>query len=170
MQPTEGEVRVLGRSLSSMDAGSLGRLRNSEIGLVFQNYHLDDSRDTLDNILLPGYFSRVAWHQLETQAKALAGQLGLAEHLQKSVSVLSGGQRQRVAVARALLNQPKLLLADEPTGALDRETAELVLRLLRERVAEGMSILSVTHSGLVLAEADRAYRFQNGKLELRTDE
>lgn len=165
IRPLSGEVYILGRSLSKLSESELGALRASDIGLIFQNYHLDDTRTTLENILLPGYFISTGWHELGERAASLADQLGLSAHLQKSVSVLSGGQRQRVAVARALLNQPRLLLADEPTGALDRETADLVLQLLNQRVEQGMSVLSVTHSQEVLGRADQAYSLADSRLE-----
>ena len=136
----------------------------ARIGLVFQNYHLDDSRSALENILLPGYFAQSNWHELTTRARGLGERLGLAEHLHKPASVLSGGQRQRVAVCRALLHSPQLILADEPTGALDQESADLVLKVLAEQVADGAALVTVTHDSAVLSHADLCLTFHDGRL------
>lgn len=170
LRPLEGEISLLGKPLSTMVDSEQSLLRSAELGLIFQNYQLDDSRTTLDNILLPAYFSQSVWKDLRDRALSLATQMGLGDHTDKPASVLSGGQRQRVAVARALLNQPSLILADEPTGALDKETAQKVLDVLAEQVTSGTSLLVVTHDPQVLERAELVYRFHSGKLELVGDE
>jgi putative ABC transport system ATP-binding protein len=167
LRPDSGEVRLFEHSLRDLSDSQISELRATKLGLIFQNYHLDDSRTTLENILLPGYFGKLNWRRLTETAVELAEQLGLTEQLSKSVSVLSGGQRQRVALARALIVSPELVLADEPTGALDDETAQIVLNILSQRVNGGMSVLSVTHDRLVLDRSDVQYRLVGGALERR---
>lgn len=164
LRPTSGSVSVFGVPLEKCEEEEVARLRADKLGLLFQNYHLDDTRSCLDNILLPGYFSTRPWRELQTRAKQLAERLGLSEHLDKPASVLSGGQRQRVGLARALLCHPAMLLADEPTGALDRETAEGVLGLLSELRQEGVTLVTVTHDPAVLQVADYHYTFSGGRL------
>ena len=155
LEPTKGRIALFGEDLKSMSDERRSELRNLRIGLVFQNYHLDDSRSALENILLPGYFSDKNWHELTERARALGRSLGLEEHLHKPSSVLSGGQRQRVAVCRALINSPDLILADEPTGALDSDTARAVLRILGEQVDNGASVVAVTHDNAVLEHSEQ---------------
>ena len=115
--------------------------------------------------MLPGYFSDLNWHGLRERALELAEKLFLTDHLSKSVSVLSGGQRQRVAVGRALLVSPELVLADEPTGALDQKTADSVLDILSDYVKEGASVLSVTHDQQVLQRGSVHLNLSEGRIE-----
>ncbi len=167
LKPTVGEVTVFGRQLSRLSENELSGLRASSFGMIFQSFHLDDSRNTRDNILLPAYFSQRPWFELRQRAQELARLLELEDHLDKRVSVLSGGQRQRVAVARALLLNPKLILADEPTGALDRPTGRLVLDLLEKEKAAGASLLTVTHDPTLQEQADRVMELEGGHLKER---
>lgn len=164
LTPTSGTVSLFGRALGELSPAELAALRAERLGMIFQNYHLDDSRSCQENILLPGYFGQKSWHELKTRCAQLAAHLELTEHLDKPVSVLSGGQRQRVAVARALLVRPQLILADEPTGALDRPTAELVLELLASENRDGASLLTITHDPAVLNRAARSVHLQHGRL------
>lgn len=164
LKPGQGQVTLLGHDLSSIADADLARLRAGSLGMIFQNYHLDDSRSTEGNILLPGYFCQRPWFDLKTRCAELAGRLQLTEHLAQPVSVLSGGQRQRVAVARALLLKPELILADEPTGALDRPTANLVLDLLDSENEAGATLLTITHDPVLLERADRSVELQSGLL------
>ena len=162
--PSSGQVSLFGRSLVQLTQLELAALRAGSIGMIFQNYHLDDTRSAVDNILLPGYFCKVPWFDLRKRCAELAERLRLTDHLEKPVSVLSGGQRQRVAVARALLLKPRLILADEPTGALDRPTAGLVLDLLDSENQGGASLLTITHDSVLLDRADRSVELQDGRL------
>lgn len=164
LRPSGGEVVLFDKPLTAYSERELAQLRAGSIGMIFQNYHLDDSRSAGDNILLPGYFCSLSWFDLKARAAELAQKLEMTEHLEKPVSVLSGGQRQRVAVARALLLKPRLLLADEPTGALDRPTAQMVLDLFQSVNAEGTTVLTVTHNSVLLERADRSLELQNGRL------
>jgi putative ABC transport system ATP-binding protein len=116
------------------------------------------------NILLPGYFCKTPWLELRDRCEELAGHLQLTDHLDKKVSVLSGGQRQRVAVARALLLRPRLILADEPTGALDRPTAQLVLDLLDAENRKGAALLTVTHDPALLERSAGSLDLHAGRL------
>jgi putative ABC transport system ATP-binding protein len=151
--------------VGNLAEAELADLRAGPIGMIFQNYHLDDSRSAAENILLPGYFSKAPWFDLKTRCTELAQRLELNEHLEKPVSVLSGGQRQRVAVARALLLGPKLLLADEPTGALDRPAARLVLDLLEAECRQrGATLMTITHDPVLLERASRTLKLQEGRL------
>ncbi len=162
MKPSSGRVELFGLNLSDRDDAEVAALRVSRVGLIFQGYHLDETRSTLENILLPGYFCSRPWLQLRERAQDLAERVQLTKHLDKAVSVLSGGQRQRVAVARALLLEPELLLADEPTGALDAGTSEWVLSLFEELRASGVTLLTVTHDPLLLQRCDREVELRSG--------
>ena len=169
-----GQITLFGQSLDELGEAEVASLR-SQVGLVFQNYHLDDTRSTEENILLAGFFSEKPWSELRQRAESLAASLDLTDCLPKKVSVLSGGQKQRVAIARALVNSPALLLADEPTGALDRRNAQAVLDLFEaERSERKMSILAVTHDEAVQVRASQVLRIANGSLssekEIQDDE
>ncbi len=164
LSPGEGTVALFGEPVQGLREAELAKLRNQKIGLVFQNYHLDDTRSALENILLPGYFSQQTWFDLKARARELAARLDLTSHLEKDVSVLSGGQRQRVAVARSLLLEPSLVLADEPTGALDQPTADLVLDLFSHEHQRGISFLTVTHDSRLLERCDRHLELNDGQL------
>ena len=164
LKPSQGSVELLGENLARISDDRLAELRAGSLGLIFQGFHLDDSRTTGDNILLPAYFSNRPWFELRERAGELATQLGLGDHLHKDVSVLSGGQRQRVAVARSLLLKPKFILADEPTGALDRPTANLVLDLLEKEKERGTALLTVTHDTALQERADRIFSLRDGRL------
>lgn len=165
LRPSRGEVELFGRALAQLSETELAGMRAGALGMIFQGYHLDDTRSTGDNILLPGYFCDLPWFDLKTRCAQLAEKLDLTEHLEKPVSVLSGGQRQRVAVARALLLRPKLILADEPTGALDRPTAQLVLDLFDIENQAGASLLTITHDPVLLERADRSVQLESGRLQ-----
>lgn len=164
LRPGGGEVLLFEKPLTAYSEQELARLRAGSIGMIFQSYHLDDSRTALDNILLPGYFCGLPWFELKARAAELAKGLEMTEHLDKPVSVLSGGQRQRVAVARSLLLKPRLLLADEPTGALDRPTARMVMDLFESVNSQGTSLLTVTHDPMLLQMANRAVELHGGRL------
>jgi putative ABC transport system ATP-binding protein len=162
--PDEGEVFVAGESLKGKDANELARMRRTHIGIVFQFFNLLDGVSALDNIVLPGTLGGMRRRQAETRARELLDLLGLGDRSQQVPAVLSGGQRQRLAIARALVNSPTLLLADEPTGALDSAGGIEVLELFRRLHDGGQTITMVTHSQEVAAGADRQVVLRDGQI------
>jgi putative ABC transport system ATP-binding protein len=162
--PTEGEVVVAGESLSDKDENDLARMRRKHIGIVFQFFNLLEGMSVLENVTLPAIVAGAPRKQAETRARDLLDLLGLADKAAKPPGVLSGGQRQRLAIARALANQPTLLLADEPTGALDSAGGAEVMELFRRLHKDGQTILLVTHDDDVAAAADRIVQMRDGRV------
>lgn len=166
-KPTQGIVNFNGRNLADLPDDELAKIRNRDIGFVFQLHHLLPQCTVLENILLPTAPSRGrrANEDDQDRAKRLAARLGLEQRLDYFPAQLSGGELQRTAVVRALINKPKLLLADEPTGSLDRENAENLGRLLAElNKEEGAALIVVTHSLTLAENMDKVFRLQDGKL------
>jgi ABC-type lipoprotein export system ATPase subunit len=130
-RPTEGHIRVAGHAISTLDSGALAAFRGQMIGFVFQAFHLVPTLTALENVGLPGIFLGLSRPQRDHRAMQLLVGLGMADRADHRPSQLSGGQQQRVAIARALFNQPPILMADEPTGALDSKTGQAVMHLLR---------------------------------------
>ena len=161
-RPSEGSVQLAGRDLYAMTPAERARLRSSEIGFVFQMFHLVPYLDLLGNVLLacPGKPSA----EVRQRAGELMDELGLADRARHRPGELSAGERQRLAVARALLNRPKLILADEPTGNLDPENAAEVIRHLVEFHRGGGTVVLVTHGEVVNAHADRTLSLEQGRL------
>jgi putative ABC transport system ATP-binding protein len=168
--PSEGEVVVAGEALSTMDESGLARMRRRHIGIVFQFFNLLEGMSVLENVTLPAVIAGAPRKRAETRARDLLDLLGLADKSKDAPGVLSGGQRQRLAIARALANEPTLLLADEPTGALDSEGGHEVLELFRRLHAGGQTILMVTHDDDVAAAADRIVRMRDGRIETEAEE
>jgi len=164
----EGTITVAGETVTGRDENWLARFRRRHIGIVFQFFNLIDGTSALDNIVLPAVIAGMRRRAAETRARDLLDLLGLADKAAEVPAVLSGGQRQRLAIARALVNEPSLLLADEPTGALDSDGGQEVLELFRRLHAEGQTILMVTHSADVAAGATRVIRLHDGRLESDT--
>lgn len=168
-KPTSGRVVVNRTNLASLREGELARLRNTEIGFVFQLHYLLPQCTVLENVLLPTLAQRhteMEKSQSHKRAVELLGKVGLEKHHDARPGQLSGGQRQRVAVARALINQPQLLLADEPTGSLDAETAEQIAQLLLElNETEQVTLIVATHSQKLAKQMKLQYRVANKKLE-----
>ena len=162
--PDEGEITLAGESLVGKDENELARLRRRHIGIVFQFFNLLEGMSVLENVAMPAMIAGAKRKAAETRARDLLDLLGLADKARSAPAVLSGGQRQRLAIARALANQPTLLLADEPTGALDSTGGAEVLELFRRLHGEGQTILLVTHSRDVAAAADRVVRIQDGRV------
>lgn len=165
--PTSGQVLFGGRDLATVDDHELARIRNREIGFVFQLHHLLPQCTVLENVLVPTLAGRegLAGKAARTRAEALLDRVGLKDHMSHRPGELSGGQRQRVAVARALINEPKLLLADEPTGSLDEVTAEAIAELLiRLNRDEGVTLVVVTHSSKLASRVGDVMELHNGQL------
>ena len=168
LPPTDGTVRFEGKSLAELDADALAALRNTAIGFVFQAHHLLPHCTALENVLVPTLVHPDAAHRESARARAeeLLAAVGLADRLHHAPAALSGGECQRVAVVRALINRPRLVLADEPTGSLDqRRAAELgeLMGELRER--EAFALVTVTHSDSLATRMDRVLRLEDGVLQ-----
>ncbi len=170
--PTEGTVRVDGEEAGRLGAAERALLRNRKIGFIFQFYHLLPELSSLENALLPAMIlhGRRAFHarrgEYENKAKAMLTRFGLAERQSHRPSQLSGGEQQRVAIARALLLDPPILIADEPTGNLDRGTGEKVLELrLDEQRERGVSLLLVTHDERLARRCDRVLYMEDGLIQ-----
>jgi putative ABC transport system ATP-binding protein len=163
--PTEGEIIVAGESLTDKDENELARMRRRHIGIVFQFFNLLEGMSVLENVTLPAVIAGTKRRQAESRARDLLDLLGLGDKARSAPGVLSGGQRQRLAIARALANAPTLLLADEPTGALDSEGGLEVLELFRRLHAGGQAILLVTHDEEVAAPATRIIKMRDGRVE-----
>ncbi|MEN9860042.1 MAG: hypothetical protein RLZZ515_524 [Cyanobacteriota bacterium] len=164
-RPSGGSYKLNGTAVEHLSDDQLADLRNRELGFVFQQFHLLQELTALDNVMLPMVYAGVPAERRRELGIAALTRVGLGERLHNKPNQLSGGQQQRVAVARAIINNPNLLLADEPTGALDSRTTKEVLDLFDELHREqGMTILLVTHEHDVAARAERIVHFHDGRL------
>jgi putative ABC transport system ATP-binding protein len=159
--PTVGQAIVDGTDVARLDEAGLTRFRAEKIGFIFQQFHLVPYLTAVENVMLAQYFHSTTD---EKEAQQALERVGLGDRIEHLPTQLSGGEQQRVAVARALINHPKLILADEPTGNLDEANEEIVLSLLRELHTEGHTILMVTHAATIGRLADRRIEFAHGHL------
>jgi putative ABC transport system ATP-binding protein len=164
----DGEIRIADELVTGKSEDELARMRRRHIGVVFQFFNLLEGMSVLENVVLPAVIAGTKRKPAETRARDLLDLLGLADKVKDSPGLLSGGQRQRLAIARALANEPTLLLADEPTGALDSDGGHEVLELFKRLHADGQTIIMVTHNEEVAAAADRIVRMRDGRIELET--
>lgn len=163
-RPTSGHYSLDGVAVESLDEEGRSRLRNAKIGFVFQSFNLLPRLSALENVELPMVYRGLAPSVRRSRAQAALARVGLDARMEHLPSELSGGQQQRVAIARAIVNEPVLLLADEPTGAVDSATTEQVMGLLATLHADGMTIVIVTHDAGIGAHAPRTITFRDGSI------
>lgn len=163
--PTSGDYILNGSNVSTMDDSELAAVRNKEIGFVFQTFNLLPRLSALDNVALPLVYAGLSKAERIEKAKHVLESVGLADRMDHKPNELSGGQRQRVAVARALVNSPSIILADEPTGNLDSKTSYEIIGLFEEIHSQGNTIVLVTHEPDIAEYAHRIVRMRDGKVE-----
>ena len=164
-RPSSGSYHLNGEAVEDLDDDALADLRNQQLGFVFQQFHLLPHATALENVMLPMIYAGISAQQRREKASEALERVGLAERMQNKPNQLSGGQQQRVAIARAIINQPALLLADEPTGALDSRTTDDVLNLFDALHDQGITLVLVTHEDDVAARAERVAHFRDGRVE-----
>ena len=162
--PTSGEYLLDGKNLQDLSDNALADIRNRHIGFVFQSFHLLPKMDALDNVALPLLYAGVPLKERRARAEEALKAVGLAERIHFLPNQLSGGQCQRVAIARAIVGKPDLLLADEPTGALDSKSGQQIMEIFRQLSGEGMTIIMITHEQAVADCADKCYYILDGVL------
>ncbi|MDQ7990229.1 MAG: ATP-binding cassette domain-containing protein, partial [Candidatus Dactylopiibacterium sp.] len=163
-RPTAGSYRVAGRETGSLEPDELAELRREHFGFIFQRYHLLGDLDAQGNVEIPAIYAGRPRRERHARARQLLARLGLAERMHHKPGQLSGGQQQRVSIARALMNGGEVILADEPTGALDTHSGREVMAVLRELHADGHTIIIVTHDMQVASHAHRIIEIQDGRI------
>ncbi|MGB1094182.1 MAG: ABC transporter ATP-binding protein [Bacteroidia bacterium] len=164
--PTEGTFFLNNKEVSKMSDSALSEVRNTEIGFVFQTFNLLNRLNAIENVSLPLVYAGIPKKEREERAKEVLDKVGLGDRMSHKPNELSGGQRQRVAVARALINNPSILLADEPTGNLDTQTSHEIMALFEEIYSAGNTIVLVTHEEDIAQHAKRIIRLRDGVVEL----
>ena len=162
--PTSGQYILHGKDVKGLNEGELAQVRSREIGFIFQSFQLLKRQDAMENVMLPLVYSGVSSRDRHARAKHMLERVGLSDKLHHYPNQLSGGQQQRVAIARALANDPTILLADEPTGALDQQTGHQVMDLFHELNNEGRTIIMITHDVSIARHASRIVRILDGEL------
>ena len=162
--PTSGTYELDGKNLKDLKDDALAEIRNKHIGFVFQNFHLMPKLDARDNVALPLLYGDVPLKERRARAEEALKAVGLEERMDFLPNQLSGGQCQRVAIARAMVGKPDLLLADEPTGALDTKSGNQSMEIFRKLSDEGMTIIMITHEPAIAACADKTYHILDGEL------
>ncbi|MBE6114907.1 MAG: ABC transporter ATP-binding protein [Erysipelotrichaceae bacterium] len=162
--PTSGEYYLNGRKIADLEEKELAHIRNKEIGFIFQSFQLLKRNTVLENVMLPLMYAGLPRHEQERRAKEILTRMGLKDKFDFFPHQLSGGQQQRVAISRAVVTQPSILLADEPTGALDQRTGAEVMELFNELNQEGRTIIMITHDEKIAAHAKRIVKILDGKM------
>ena len=163
-RPSSGSYRLNNTPVEDLSDDQLADLRNRDLGFVFQQFHMLPQLSALDNVILPMVYAGVPAAERRQRAQAALERVGLGQRLNNKPNQLSGGQQQRVAIARAIINQPALLLADEPTGALDSQTTAEVLDIFDALHRGGMTVVMVTHEDDVAARAEKIVHFRDGRI------
>ena len=163
-RPSDGQYKLNGNSVENLSDNDLASLRNQKLGFVFQQFHLLADATALENVMLPMIYAGIDSKLREERAKEALNKVGLADRISNKPNQLSGGQQQRVAIARAIINKPALLLADEPTGALDSKTTEDVLDLFDDLHNSCITLVLVTHEDEVASRAKNIAKFKDGKI------
>ncbi len=166
--PTSGEYELDGQNLKDLSDNALADIRNKHIGFVFQSFHLLPKMTALDNVALPLLYAGVPLKERRTRAEEALKAVGLEDRIHFLPNQLSGGQCQRVAIARAMVGNPDLLLADEPTGALDTKAGTQIMEIFRRLSDQGMTIIMITHEPGIAACADKTYHILDGELRTET--
>jgi lipoprotein-releasing system ATP-binding protein len=171
-KPDDGEIHLEGKRIDDLPAAEREALRNQTFGMIFQFYHLLPELTTLENVLIPGMIAHSLWgwfgerQQIRKRGRELLARVGLGHRLRHKPRELSGGEMQRAAIARALINEPRILLADEPTGNLDAASAAGIVELLRDLNRQAsVTIIMVTHNHEIVAETDRVVKIAAGRME-----
>lgn len=162
--PTSGSYELEGKDLKNLSDKELAKIRNRHIGFVFQNFHLMPKMDAVDNVALPLLYAGVGLKERRARAAQALEAVGLGERKHFLPNQLSGGQCQRVAIARAMVTKPDLLLADEPTGALDTKSGNQIMDIFRQLSRDGVTIIMITHEPAIAACADKTYHILDGEL------
>ena len=162
--PTAGEYLLNGRNVGELDKNELAEIRNEMLGFIFQQYNLLPKLNLLENVEVPLMYAGVSKRERKKRAKEALESVGLGDKLKNLPSQLSGGQQQRVSIARALVGKPSVILADEPTGALDSNTGREVLELLKSLNNEGHTVVLITHDNEIASKANRMIRLQDGRV------
>ena len=167
--PTAGTYRLNGRDVGKMSRNELASIRNEMLGFIFQQYNLLPKLNLLENVEVPLVYAGIPRAERHRRAREVLEQVGLGDKLKNKPNQLSGGQQQRVSIARALVRNPAIILADEPTGALDSRTSREVLNFLRQLNEEGNTIVMITHDNSIALEAKRVVRIKDGKINFDGD-
>ncbi|MGF1697901.1 ABC transporter ATP-binding protein [Vibrio lamellibrachiae] len=168
-KPTDGQYQLGGQNVANQSANELARIRNQKIGFVFQSFNLLEYATALDNVALPLVYSGIKAKERRQRAAKLLEQVGLGDRLNHKPNQLSGGQKQRVAIARALVNDPEIILADEPTGALDSKSGAGVLALFNQLHCEGRTLIIVTHDNALADHTKRIITIKDGMVVSDTE-
>lgn len=170
LQSDQGQYFYNSRNITHLSDNKSADLRNTDFGLILQDFGLCGDRSALENVCLPLIFSKCKWGTIEKRSIKMMEKLHIADLKKRKISELSGGQCQRVAIARALVHNPKVILADEPTGALDSENTKNFMKLLKEINAEGITIVLVTHDSSTLVNCNKVYELSDGTISLKKEE